>query len=425
MSLTNWYASGTESSTVPSPVSTTSSAEITSLELFDNSEVDIVDIAYASGKQKFLQTILALGRLHNGGDLKSQGLTEMVSNNFPLINWIEQDEEAKVFTLNGTLTNVATSVTLVTTAGIIPGQILRINETNENVRVTSVDSGTQLTVVRWQGSIGGTAVTVGTGKVTALSIAASAGFSNPDAIGAAGGNKFNYVQKFVDGVDINDFNQLSAKAGGDKKKFIMDHMARARAEHMMKMELAMIYGQRSTGVVGGQPYYQTQGVLDVCRNGWTSDISSTLTRSKLDEALSTPMNYGSTSKILLCGTRVRPAISELFYKDQVRTENLTGDGINLTVEKLTVNGGEYYIIQHPYLDANRGMEKYAGIIDVENFKLVYPSGVDINGRAYTGKTRFEYLPNESSYARQRGDWVTYLGTKITNPNAFWMLKIVA
>lgn len=425
MAVTNGYPSGAESSTIPNPVSSTIAAEITSLELFDNSEVDIVDIAYASGKQKFLQTILALGRLHNGGDLKSQGLTEITSNNFPFINWIEQDEEAKIFTLNGAMTNVATTMILVSTVGLLPGQILRINETNENVRVTSVDSATNLTIVRGQGSIAGTAVAVAAGKITMLGLAATAGFSNPDAVGSVGGAKSNNIQKFVNSVDISDFNQLSAKAGGDKKKFIMEHMARARAEHMMQMETAVLYGQKSTGTVSGQPYYQTQGVFDVCRTGWTSDISATLTRIKLDEALSTPMNYGSTTKILLCGTRVKSAISDLFYKDQVRTTTLTGDNLNLQVEKVTVNGGEYYMIQHPYMDTNRGMEKYAAIVDVENFKLVYPTGVDINGKAYTGKTRFEYLANQSNYARQRGDWVTYLGTKITNPNAHGFIKVVA
>ena len=130
------------------------------------------------------------------------------------------------------------------------------------------------------------------------------------------------------------------------------------------------------------------------------------------------MNYGGTTKILLCGTRVRPAISDLFYSSQVRTETLTGNNVNLTVEKLTVNGGEYILVQHPYMDANRGMEKYAAVVDVENFKVVYPTGFDINGKAYTGKSRFEYLANQSNYSRQRGDWVTYMGTKITNPNGF-------
>lgn len=425
MSTTNGYPSGSETSTVAAPASSTMAAEITSLEQFDSTEMDIVDISYASGKQKFLQTILALGRLRNGGDLKSQGLTEIVSENFPNIQWLEQDEEAKVLTLNGTMTNVATTMVLVSTVGVLPGMMIRINETNENVSVTTVDSATNLTVVRGQGSITGTAVTIASGKVTLLGLAAQAGYSNPDALGSTGSQKTNYIQTFIDSVDVNNFNQMSAKIGGNKKKVLMDAMGKARSEHMQKIEMAMLYGQKATGTRGGQPYYATRGVLDVCREGWTSDISSSLTRIKLDEALSTPMNYGSTSKILLCGARVKPAISELFYSSQVHTETLTGDNLNLTVEKLTVNGGEYYMIQHPYMDANRGMEKYAAVVDIENFKLVYPTGFDINGKAYNGKTRFEYLANESNHARQRGDWVTHVGTKITNPNAFAFLKIVA
>ena len=186
MAVTNGYPSGSESTTVPSPVSTSASAEITSLEAFDNTEMDIVDISYANGKQKFLQTILALGRLRGEGEFKGQGLTEITSNNFPNIQWIEQDEEAKIYTLNGTMTNVATTMVLVSTTGILPGHIIRINETNENVRVSSVDSATSLTVVRGQGSIAGTAVTVASGKVTLLGLAATAGFSNPDAVGSAG-----------------------------------------------------------------------------------------------------------------------------------------------------------------------------------------------------------------------------------------------
>jgi len=425
MAVNNGYPSGSESSTIPAPVSSSAAAEITSLEAFDNTEMDVVDISYASGKQKFLQTILALGRLRNGGDLKSQGLTEIVSNNFPNIQWLEQDEEAKVLTLNGTMTNVATTMILVSTVGVTPGMIIRIVETNENVRVTTVDSATNLTVVRGQGSIAGTAVTIASGKVTLLGMAAQAGFSNPDAMGSTGAQKTNYIQTFIDGVDVNNFNQMSAKVGGDKRKTLMNAMGQARSEHMQKIELAMLYGQKATGTVGGQPYYATEGVFDVCRAGWTSDISSSLTRVKLDEALSTPMNYGSTSKILLCGTRVKPAISDLFYNSQVHTETLTGDNLNLTVEKLTVNGGEYYMIQHPYMDANRGMDKYAAVVDIENFKLVYPTGFDINGKAYNGKTRFEFLPNQSNHARQRGDWVTHIGTKITNPNAFAFLKVVS
>jgi hypothetical protein len=213
MAVTNGYPSGSESSTIAAPASSTMAAEITSLEQFNNLEMDVVDISYASGKQKFLQTILALGRLRNGGDLKSQGLTEVISDNFPNIQWLEQDEEAKILTLNGTMTNVATTMVLVSTVGVLPGMMIRINETNENVSVTTVDSATNLTVVRGQGSIAGTAVAGASGKVTLLGLAAQAGYSNPDALGSNGVQKTNYIQTFIDSVDVNNFNQMSAKIG--------------------------------------------------------------------------------------------------------------------------------------------------------------------------------------------------------------------
>lgn len=424
MSVSNGYPSGSESTTVASPASSTMAAEITSLELFDNSEVDILDVSYSSGKQAFLGTILALGRMRGDASYKDIGLAEEVVNNFSM-SWIEQDEEIRFVTLNAAATNVATTFTLVSTTGLNAGQILSSVETNENVRITSVDSATQITVVRGQGSVAAAALTTGL-RLRVLGVAAPGGAANPTAFGSTGSTKSNYIQKFYDNVTITDFQSMSAKAGGDKKAFIQRLMKTAYAEHMKKIEMSALFGQKSTGTdANGNPYYQTQGLFDVARTGWTSDISSTLTRKGLDEALSTPMNYGGKTKILLCGTRVRPAISDLFYQNQVHTENLQGNNLNLTVEKLTVNGGEYIMVQHPYMDAIHGMEKYAIVVDVENFKVCYGSGVDMNGRAFTGKTRFEYNAGDSNYSVQRGDYVSYMGFKISNPNAFAAIKVVA
>jgi Family of unknown function (DUF5309) len=422
MATTNGYPSGSESTTVASPASATIAAEITSLELFNNAEVDVLDVSYSSGKQAFLGTIIALGRMRGDASYKDLGLTEEVLDNNE-IRWIEQDEEIRFVTLGAAATNVATTLTLVSTAGLNAGQILSAVETNENVRIVSVDSATVVTVARGQGSIAGTAMSNSL-KLRVLGVAAPGGASNPTAFGSVGVPKSNYIQKFYDSVTITDFQSMTAKAGGNKKAFITKLMQNAYSEHRKKIELSAIFGQKSTGTdANGQPYFQTQGLFDVARQGWTSDISASLTRRTLDEALSTPMNYGSKTKILLCGTRVRPAISDLFYAGQVRTENIKGNNIDLTVEKLTVNGGEYIMVQHPYMDTINGLEKYALVVDLENFKVCYGSGVDMNGKSFTGKTRFEFDPR-STYANQSGDYVTYMGFKISNPNAFAAIKVV-
>jgi hypothetical protein len=117
MATSNGYPSGSESTTVASPASSTIAAEITSLELFNNAEVDVLDVSYSSGKQAFLGTIIALGRMRGDASYKDLGLTEEVLDNNE-IRWIEQDEEIRFVTLGAAATNVATTLTLVSTAGL-------------------------------------------------------------------------------------------------------------------------------------------------------------------------------------------------------------------------------------------------------------------------------------------------------------------
>jgi hypothetical protein len=424
MSIVNGYPVNPASTTVPAPASSTQAQEITSLELFDNSEVDLVSIAYSSGQQSFLGTVLALGRMHGDGAYKDLGLTEMVVENSE-IRWLEQDEEVRIVTMGAAATNVATTITLVSTAGLNAGQILSSIETNENMRISTIVSATQITVVRAQGSVGAAAITNGT-TLRVLGLAAAGGASNVTAFGSVATPKNNYIQKFLDTITIDDFQMISSKVGMNKSQFIKTEMNRSMVEHMKKIEMAVVYGQKSTGTdANGRPYFQTQGLFDFARTGYTADISASLSRRTLDEALSVPMNYGSKTKILLCGSRVRPAISDLFYSGQVRTENIQGNNINLTVTKLTVNGGEYIMVQHPYMDELNGMEKYALVVDIDNFKVCYASGVDMKGRKFTGKTRFEFNDAISNYAVQSGDYVSYLGFKMTNANAFAAIKVVA
>jgi len=48
-----------------------------------------------------------------------------------------------------------------------------------------------------------------------------------------------------------------------------------------------------------------EGVIENCKRGWSNDISASLTRITLEEALTNPLKYtkdGSYKKIVLCGT---------------------------------------------------------------------------------------------------------------------------
>jgi hypothetical protein len=49
----------------------------------------------------------------------------------------------------------------------------------------------------------------------------------------------------------------------------------------------------------------------------------------------------------------------------------------------------------------------------------------MNGKNVTGKMRFEYLADQSNYATQKGDYVSYVGFKNANALANAVIKLVA
>ena len=427
MAVTAGYPSGAESTGVAAPVTVAQSAELASLALYDNSEIDIVDISYASNTQPFLKTLVAIGKLIGGNSPDTLGLTEMVSNNYPEFKYMEQDEEQKVFALTVAANTVVTTLTLASTAGLIPGYVLRNTTTSEVIRILTIASATTITVVRGVGTIAGAAI--GTSDTLYLiGMAAGVGTFAPTALGSAAATKSNYFQKFTTSVVVNDKDMLQPKVGFDTRGSFDRLMAKKANEHGKQCELAALLGEKSTGVdAAGNEVNTMEGLVPAARLGWTSDISSSLTRKILDNTLSTPMYYKGASnmpKILMCGTNVRATISDLFYKDQVRSETLEGDSIKLRVDKLSVQGGEYILVTSPYMNKDTGLAGHAIALDPAYVKMVYAKGTGLQGNAFDSKTKFNFLASESNYAIQKGDYVTQFTMQYANRNSMAFIKVV-
>ena len=58
------------------------------------------------------------------------------------------------------------------------------------------------------------------------------------------------------------------------------------------------------------------------------------------------------------------------------------------------------------------------------FKVVYPSGTDLEGNKINGKTQFIMNTAESTFGLQKGDYRTYLGFENSNANAMGCFKVV-
>lgn len=413
------------STNVEVPVSSTTSAEIASLALYDNTEVDLVSIR--KGANSLITTLYALGRRYEDGQFEDMAISTDFTSNYPTVTWLEQDDETLVYTANGVLAaagaDANATLVLTSTVGLGAGTQLRNTTTQEQVIVISVTNATDVVVRRNASGSGAVAVNE---LFQVIGSAVAAGVASVDSFGSVAVSKTNYIQKFVDTLITTDGEQFTPKVGGDKRKSNEMLVVNTTIKHKEKLEKAVLFGKKATYTTASGTVYVMGGVLQHAAQGFTNDISAGLTVAKLEAWLTAVSQYtkgSSTTKVLLCGTEVRSALSGLWYTGQVRTENI--ENINLKIDKVVLSGGfEYIIIDSPFMDANSGYSKMAAVVDPAYVKFLYPTGANSEG-TFDGKTRMIYNKSESSYAKEVLDVVTFMSVKLQNANAFGLAKIVA
>lgn len=416
----NNYPTSPLATTQPALAASTLAAEFAGLELYNNMEIELIHVG--KNRTPLLSTVLAMGRGKAGGEYKDLGLTEKISTNFPDFKFKEEDDKQEIFVVVTGGNSAATTLVVASTVGLYEGVILRNVTTNENLRVSSITSATDFVVQRAVGNV--TATTISTSdNLLVIGTSVSKGIARVGTSGTVSVDKFNYFQKFLTTVEIDDFDMMTNKVQSlnEADKLMKDKSI----EHYIDIEKAALYGQKKAGTdANGKAYYTMEGVLQSAKRGWTDDISSALTRSTVEEVLSYPLRYtnnGATKKIAVCGTKAKSKLSELF---EGRLQVSSIENIDLKFQAMELNTGEYTFINHPMLDENSGYDKHIAVIDPAFMKVVYPSGSGMQG-GFNGKTRFEYDKSASNHAHQEGSYISFLTIAMANINSGGLFKIVA
>lgn len=419
MPLTNGFPSGSVGTSQSTNGSVAGAASVLSTYLFDNSEIDVVKVF--KGRNSLFSVLTNLGRA-NGGSYDTLGSFEKMSNNYPEYKWQNKGEDGYEFALGANALVGDTTLTLASTAGLFTGRRLMNVVTNEVFTVSSVTNSTTIVVVR-----GATPAAMTSGQaLLSVGTAVGVGEASTTFVGAANTTNSNYFQHFVTTINITDMDMLAAKVGGDKKAQIESILADKMTTHADEIERGLILGQKQTFTnVNGKTTYTMDGVKEFAIRGWTADISSGLTAQILEETLQLPLRYakdGSNTKILLCGTKVKPRITAL-YSGQVQTTDIKE--IDLRVEKIILSSGEYIIMTHPFLDSSAGdWSKCALVLDPGYIQIVYPEGATIEKKGFNGKTAMIYNTAVSNYANEQVDISTYLTVAVTNVLWAGAIKIV-
>lgn len=414
MAVTAGYPTGATTTATTAVVGNTAAASAASLTVYNNDEIEVMKVGQAAmGSNSFLAVLLGIGRSLAGGNYDVQGISEKTITNYPKHSFKEIDDILRTYTVNGAIANgVITTIVLNTTVGLQAGDMLRNTTTNERLRIQSVTNATTVEALRGFGSIAGSAIAnaatmIFEGNAMGTSTASRTGF------GVVAVDKDNYIQKFVETCQITDADSMSNKV---TTQFVKDLMSERLVKHGRDLEYAAVFGQKVSVAVdaAGNAVYATEGALQTALRGWTGDISSGLTNEILERELSRPFQYGSSTKIGLCGRKAKAKIRSLF-ENRINVSN--NETISLKFSQIDMNSGTLILVDHLLMDADSGYDSHIIIVDPSTFKVVYPSGTDLEGNKINGKTQFIMNTAESTFGLQKGDYRTYLGFENSNANA--------
>jgi len=409
------------STTITATTFGTQSAAISSLSEFHGEAVETYNVRPAETP---LMSIL-MNRspdVERNSTYKDLGIREKVGVNFPSHTWKEIGEENIIFAVSSNATNSATTLVFASTAGLRPGFILRNTTTNEQLRITSINSnGTDIVVIRGVGSTPAAAITTAQ-KLQLLGSAGADGTILSNAVGIAAGNKTNFYQKFETAIRITDFDQARPGAGGTRFAATRQ-MKESMAIHARELERQLLFGEKAD--ITAQSAYAMGGVIEHARAGWTHDISSSLTLESLMEVMQFVSKYGNPSKkVVLCGPKAFTKIQSLLGA-KVRPSMGEFKGVQVLATQVFDTGtGTFSLVQHPSMDADSGYDGHVCVVDADRLQIAYCPQMEPQGKAVDNSTRFYVDQSISNSALFAGNYKTWMTLERVQPNAFGLFKLV-
>lgn len=297
-------------------------------------------------------------------------------------DWIEQDPRSWQADIAATLTGVATTINVGTGQGLYftAGDLARITESGEVVRITSIATDA-LTVVRGVGSSGsGTA----TAAATTLVLIANASEEGAD-IGTLKSVQetipFNYCQ------EIRNFFGMTWKQMSSSLNAMSDPAVQRKVqlvEHKKAIDRMIMFGRRDLLIGANSQEIPTSGGFEyfIQTNVW--DLGNQVpTQLQVVDWLSYIMQYGPNGnregegrKIAICSPNWITLFESFGLNKQMITMDLGeafGAGtIGMKVKVYSSTHGDIVLLRHPMLSRSLRGQMY--VIDPGAVELVYHQG---------------------------------------------------
>jgi len=302
-------------------------------------------------------------------------------------------------TLTANLTNVATVLTVESTANILPNMLFRIEDSGEIIMVNQVLSETTVSVTRGIGG-GAAAVTIATDnpRLYQAGNAFEESSLRPNPLAISPVYVDNVTQIFRNTWAVSgSAAEVQVLAGG---KIDAENKADCAKFHATDIETALIFGRKSMGYRNGQPFRTMDGLISVINNleyyppsytapnvytAQSAGTDSRMLEDMLDPSFNqtTDMALGNYRMIFAGGHAMR-VINDIA---RLNGEYKLVDGQTnwgLRFKTLTFARGSFDLIEHQLFNSNQDWSKMALSVDIATFKKAYLGSRKTVDKPFTG-----------------------------------------
>lgn len=267
-------------------------------------------------------------------------------------------------------------------ANVIPGQIMRVDTTGENILIRGINSPTQVQVQRAVGSTAAAAI-AGSVNLWMVGNAYEEASLRPASLLIIPQRFINYTQIFRNTWAVSDTTRATQQIAGDT--FVAESRQDCAMFHAADIEKALFFGQRYYGSLNNQPFHTMDGLINTIATQAPGNITTaggTTNWTQLQAALDPLFNQvtdpkNKPNRVLFVGGAARNVLHSIFRNNSTYFIEDSQTEWGLQFDRFRIPRGTFTIIEHPLFNAygqSSTWAKMAVSVDISSFGMAYMAG---------------------------------------------------
>jgi hypothetical protein len=276
-----------------------------------------------------------------------------------------------------------TTFPVTSTSNVLPGMIMRVDSTGENVIVNAILSGTSVQVTRAVGTVAAASISTAV-NLFQVGNAFEEASVRPQSLIINPVRITNLTQIFRNTWAISDTVRATMMIAGETN--VAESRQDCAAFHAADIEKALFFGQKSQGTRNGQPFRTMDGLINIVGNlsyypsyftsANVNTAGGTTNYTQLEGFLDPVFNQATDPKVanervlFVGGTakRVINNIGRLNGTYQI-VDGQTNYGLQFSTFKTA--RGTFRMIEHPLFNSNTSWSRLAVAVDLSTFRVAY------------------------------------------------------